>query len=118
MSSVRGLEACPVNQKTRVLLMTSGEYTLERELRARGHEVGREVSVPIMCKGELLGNQRLDMIVDRKLVVETKSTYDLHKAATRQVFNYLHATSLEVGLLLHFGPEPQFYRLICQNSQR
>ena len=46
---------------------------LERELLARGHEVGREVSVPIMYKGELLGNQRLDMIVDRKLVVETKS---------------------------------------------
>jgi len=56
------------------------------------------------------------MIVDDKLVVETKSTYTLHKAATRQVYNYLRATRLEVGLLLHFGPEPGFYRLICRNT--
>jgi len=69
-----------------------------------------------MYKGEELGTQRLDMIVDDKLVVETKSTYELHKAAVRQVYNYLRATRLEVGLLLHFGPEPKFYRLICQHT--
>jgi GxxExxY protein len=88
---------------------------LERELLARGHRVGREVCVPVMYKSEELGTQRLDMIVDEKLVVETKSTYDLHKAAARQVYNYLRATKLEVGLLLHFGPQPRFYRVICRN---
>lgn len=60
--------------------------------------------------------QRLDMIVDDRLVVETKSTYELHRAAHRQVYNYLKATRLEVGLLLHFGPEPKFYRLVCTNN--
>lgn len=85
---------------------------LQRELIARGHRVAREVGVSVMYKGEELGNQRLDMLVDAKLVVETKSTYELHKAAQRQVYNYLRATGLEVGLLLHFGPEPRFYRLI------
>ncbi|MDQ3517673.1 MAG: GxxExxY protein [Gemmatimonadota bacterium] len=89
---------------------------LERELMARGHSVGREVSVPVLYKGEELGRQRLDMIVDGKLVVETKSTFELHKAATRQVYNYLRATKLEVGLLLHFGPHPRFYRVVCRNS--
>ena len=89
---------------------------LERELTARGHRVGREVSVPVFYKGEELGRQRLDMIVDGKLVVETKSTYDLHKAAERQVYNYLRATKLEVGLLLHFAPQPKFYRVVCRNS--
>ncbi|HEX9892633.1 MAG TPA: GxxExxY protein [Gemmatimonadales bacterium] len=85
---------------------------LERELRARGHHVAREVAIPVCYKGETLGTQRIDMIVDDKLVVETKSTYTLHKAAARQVYNYLRATRLEVGLLLHSGPEPSFYRLI------
>ena len=85
---------------------------LERELRARGHEVAREVGVRIMYKGDQLGMQRLDMLVDDRLVVETKSTYELHRAATRQLYNYLRATSLEVGLLLHFGPKPAFYRLV------
>ena len=89
---------------------------LERELLARGHYVGREIYVPVLYKGEELGRQRLDMIIDGKLVVETKSTYDLHKAAERQVYNYLRATNLEVGLLLHFGPQPRFYRVVCRNS--
>jgi GxxExxY protein len=84
---------------------------LERELRARGHAVGREVSVPVYYKGDELGRQRLDMIVDERLIVETKATYDLPREAKRQVYNYLRATGLPVGLLLHFGPEANFYRL-------
>jgi hypothetical protein len=51
------------------------------------------------------------MIVDDVVVVEGKATFDLHPAFTRKVYNYLRATSLQVGLLLHFGPEPQFFRL-------
>ena len=85
---------------------------LERELRSRGHLVRREMGVCVMYKGEELAYQRLDMVVDDKVVVEVKSTYELHKAAQRQVYNYLRATNLEVGLLLHFGPEPKFYRSI------
>jgi len=89
---------------------------LERELRARGHTVGREVWVPVHYKGEEISRQRLDMIVDERLVVEAKSTQDLHKSAPRQVYNYLRATRLQVGLLLHFGPEPAFYRLVHTRS--
>jgi GxxExxY protein len=91
---------------------------LERELRWRGHRVAREVSVNVMYKGEELCTQRLDMIVDEKVVVESKSTYELHPAAQRQLYNYLRATKLEVGLLFHFGREPQFYRLMYRNPTR
>ena len=90
---------------------------LERELFARGHQIGREVAVPVSYKGEHLGTQRVDMIVDGKLIVETKSTFDLHRAADRQVYNYLRATNLEVGLLLHFGPTPKFYRVIFRHTK-
>jgi GxxExxY protein len=91
--------------------------SLTRELRNRGHEIGREVSVPVFYKGEEVARQRLDMIVDQTLVVETKSTQSLHDGAVRQVANYLRATRLEVGLLLHFGPRPKFYRVICSNPE-
>jgi GxxExxY protein len=90
---------------------------LERELIARGHTVGREVGIRVQYKGDELGLQRIDMLVDEKLIVEVKSTYELHKAAPRQVFNYLRATNLEVGLLLFFGPKPSFFRLISSNKQ-
>jgi GxxExxY protein len=90
---------------------------LERELIARGHVVARELGVTVFYKGEELGSQRMDLVVDGKVVVETKSTQELPKSATRQVHNYLRATKLEVGLLLHFGPEPRFFRLINQTKK-
>ena len=89
---------------------------LERELITRGHAVGREVWVPVFYKGDVISRQRIDMVVDERLVVEAKSTQDLHKFAPRQVYNYLRATRLQVGLLMHFGPEPAFYRLIHTHS--
>jgi len=85
---------------------------LELELRARGHRVDREVWVTVYFKGVPIGKQRLDMVVDGKLVIEAKSTYDLRPGALRQLHNYLAATHLQVGLLLHFGPEPKFHRMV------
>jgi GxxExxY protein len=88
---------------------------LERELVARGRRVSREVQIPIYYKGALLTNHRTDMIVDDAVVVEIKSTYALPPIAWRQTLNYLRATTLEVALLLHFGPEAKFYRIINSN---
>ena len=88
---------------------------LERELILRGHRVAREIAVRIFYKGHEIGSQRLDMIVEDAIVIEAKSTPELHKNATRQLFSYLRATSLEVGLLLHFGREPHFYRVLYEN---
>ena len=89
---------------------------LERELLMRRHRVARELSVRVMYKGEEIGTQRLDMVVDDVLVVEAKSTHVLHASASRQLYNYLHATNLEVGLLLHFGPKAQFFRVVCEKN--
>jgi GxxExxY protein len=91
---------------------------LARELVARGHRVARECSVYVMYKGDEVATQRIDMIVDGKLVVEIKSTWRHNPVATRQLYNYLRGTSLEVGLLLHFGPEPAFYRLVHTNTHK
>ncbi|MGQ0713743.1 MAG: GxxExxY protein [Gemmatimonadaceae bacterium] len=90
---------------------------LERELMERGHQVGREIWVPVLHKGQELCKQRLDMIVDGKVVIETKSGPDLPKTGTRQLLNYLRATKLEVGLLFHFGPQPKVYRMVHQPAR-
>jgi GxxExxY protein len=88
---------------------------LERELVARGHRVAREVAVMVYYRGEPLARQTLDMLVDNKLIVEIKAAEHLHPAATVQLFSYLCTTKLEVGLLLHFGRDGRFYRVICEN---
>ncbi len=90
---------------------------LERELRDRGHSVARELGVWVMYKGQHLATPRLDLVVDGKLIVEVKSGQNLPPVAIRQLFNYLKSTSLEVGLLLHFGPQPKFYRQVRSNDR-
>ena len=90
---------------------------LEKELASRGHQVKREFAVSVQYKGELLGHQRLDMVVNDKVIVEIKATDNLHRESQRQLFNYLRATNIEVGLLLHFSPTgARFYRLVCSNK--
>ena len=72
----------------------------------------------VYSRGEPLARQTLDMVVDDKLVAELKSTTRLDPGATRQLVGYLSVTDVEVGLLLHFGPEPKFYPLVCPNSRK
>jgi GxxExxY protein len=86
---------------------------LERELKEKGHTVLREAEVSIDYKGSLLGIQRVDMLVDDRLIVEIKSTAVLPLTAKRQLYSYLKGSGLPVGLLLHFGPEARFYRLVA-----
>jgi GxxExxY protein len=58
---------------------------LEPELMRRGLSVSREYCVRIYYDGAELCQQRLDLVVDDKVVVEIKSTVELHKSAARQV---------------------------------
>jgi GxxExxY protein len=88
---------------------------LERELLARGHRVNREVAVMVYYRGQPLAWQVLDMIIDEKLVLEIKSAEQLQHSAAPQLLGYLCATNMEVGLVLHFGREPKFSRVICEN---
>ncbi len=87
--------------------------SLDHELRLRGHLVERELPIAVNFKGLCVGTYRIDMVIDRKVVVEVKSTLTLSPAATRQLYNYLYASSIDVGLLLHFGPKPKFYRQVA-----
>ncbi|HUX34728.1 MAG TPA: GxxExxY protein [Gemmatimonadaceae bacterium] len=93
------------------------EAAMELELATRGHRVGRQVAVRIMYKGVDLATQRLDMLVDDRVIVEIKSTPELAHTAKRQLHNYLRGTRLEVGLLLHFGPKPEFHRVVSTNAR-
>jgi GxxExxY protein len=85
---------------------------LEHELRDRGHVVVRELIVPINYKGRYVVRQRMDMVVDNRIIVENKAKEKLSLADRAQIVSYLKATPFEVGLLLHFGPEPKFERYI------
>jgi GxxExxY protein len=91
---------------------------LERELLAMGLRVEREVAVMIYYRGEPLVRQTFDMLVEGKVIVENKSIERLLEENHAQLFGYLCATTIEVGLLLHFGRKAKFYRSICENRYK
>ena len=85
---------------------------LEVVLKRRGLRVEREYPATVFFEGEPVGLHRIDILVERKVVVEVKSTELLPPFARRQLLNYLCALRLRVGLLLHFGPSPKVYRMV------
>src|SRR5665213_3198030 len=98
------------------LLVSVYSGALEYELTDRGHDVAREVAFAISYKDRHVAWQRIDMLVDRRVIVELKATERVLPYARRQLVNYLRATSITVGVLLHFGPEARFWRLIEDRS--
>lgn len=91
---------------------------LECELGDRGHRVRREVLVDVDYKGRVVGRQRMDIIVDDKIIVEVKATEVLPRYTNRQLGCYLRITTCQVGLILHFGPVPKFYRFVDTRPRR
>jgi GxxExxY protein len=81
---------------------------LELELRARGLAVAREVLIDVSYKGTVVGVFRADMLVEGRVVLELKATPTLAPHDRAQLHNYLRASGLRDGLLLHFGPRAQF----------
>ena len=77
-----------------------------------GLRVEREKSVPVVYRGVEVGYYRIDMLVEQSIIVELKSIERLTDIPKRQIRNYLSAAGLELGLLLHFGPTAQFYRIL------
>lgn len=84
---------------------------LQQVLSERGMHVDREYPAPVFFRGQRLGIHRVDMLVDRRIIVEIKSAEFLAPTAKRQLRNYLTALNLDVGLVLHFGPKPEFTTL-------
>jgi GxxExxY protein len=81
------------------------------DLRARGLDVKDESPISVRYNGREVGHFRLDLLVEDRVAVELKATMLLGPTDKRQLLNYLRATNLEVGLLLHFGPDARFIRV-------
>ena len=88
------------------------------ELEKRGHRVEREVPVPVYYDGIIVGTYRADLVVDGKVIVEVKSEAALTGIHVRQLRNYLAGTEFEVGLVVVFGLEPRFKRIIHTNDRK
>jgi GxxExxY protein len=86
------------------LLESVYEACLTWELRARNIEVEEQVPVPVLYKGLKIGlAYRLDLVVERSVIVEVKAVDRLHPLTDAQVLTYLRLTGLSTGLILNFN---------------
>ncbi len=91
---------------------------LRMALVQEGLHVVAEVAVPVHFRGSVVGNFRADLIVNDRVLLELKAISAFDREHEGQILHYLRATSLEVGLLLNFGPRPQFKRFILENDKK
>lgn len=85
------------------LLESIYEEALCYEFTQRNINFERQVSVDVVYKNHIIQGQRLDLLVEKEVVVEIKSVQKLPDVATAQVLSYLKATGLTRALLVNFG---------------
>lgn len=79
------------------------EKALVIELRKRGNVVESQVIVDVLYDGQAVGQHRLDLLVDRTIVVELKTIRDFDDIHFVVMRSYLRAMRLRHGLLLNFA---------------
>ncbi len=85
------------------LLESVYERSLAFELEARGLQVDRQVIVPATYKGlQFSYGFRLDLLIERQVIVEIKAVSVLLTAHRAQVLTYLKLMGLRLGFLMNF----------------
>jgi GxxExxY protein len=85
------------------LLESAYEAALCIEFEEQGVRFRRQAPVPIVYKGRVLGDYRLDLLVEESVVVEVKSVERLDPIFHAQILTYMRASGRRVGLLINFN---------------
>ena len=80
------------------------EICLMHELVKQGFNVERQKKLPIVYDGVRLdAGYRLDLIVNKSVIVEVKAVERLHPVHEAQLLSYLRMTGIKLGLLINFN---------------
>ena len=79
------------------------ETAFEHELRQQRLSVERQWPVKVKYKDIEIDGQRLDLLVEGKVIVELKAVDMLAPVHEAQLLSYLKATGLRLGLLINFN---------------
>ena len=86
------------------LLEAVYEECLIAELQMRGLQVAHQVHVPIIYKGQEVGNPLIiDLLVENSVIVELKTVPELLDIHSAQLLSYLRLTGNKLGLLINFN---------------
>ena len=88
------------------------EKALLLELTSRGMNVDVQKVFDLTYKGRKVGNQRLDLIVEEKIVLELKTVERFAPHHTSQLLSYLKASGYRLGILVNFSRAKVEYRRV------
>ena len=88
------------------------QKALVYELRQSGLQVQEEVPVSVFYKDRVVGEHRMDIVVENSVVLELKAQPKLPISAEPQLINYLKATGMSVGMLVNFTFPKAFIKRI------
>jgi len=92
------------------------EKAMKIALEQKGHKVLSQVALEVGFRNEVLGEYYLDLLVDNLIILEIKAVSEIIPAHEFQLMTYLKASRFEVGLVLNFGPKPEFKRSFLENK--
>lgn len=87
-------------------------------LRDLGLLAEPKVVLPVFFRGHQVGDFEADIFVGRAVILEVKAADEFCPAHQAQILNYLKASTIEIGLLLNFGPRPGLKRLAFSNERK
>jgi GxxExxY protein len=79
------------------------EEALAHEFHLRGIPYERQKPIVIRYKDIVAGEQRLDLLVDGKVIVELKAVKDFEDIHLAITLSYMRATNIPVALLINFN---------------
>jgi GxxExxY protein len=79
------------------------EEALDIECKLEGLNVIRQFKVPVLYRGNTIGEYKPDMLIDDLVIVEIKSVDRLDPVFEAQILTYLKITRKRVGLLINFN---------------
>lgn len=94
------------------------QNALAIELREMGLIAVAGKPITVYYRGELVGEYVADLLVESRVILELKAVEQLVQIHEVQLVNYLRATTVEIGLLINFGPELEIKRKIFTNDRK
>ena len=92
------------------------EYVYQRALRKRLKELaipfGEQIRFPLIFRGEQIGWQTVDFLIDGKIILELKRGLRISSRDIEQVNSYLLASKIKLGILARFSSKGLIYRRI------
>jgi len=89
------------------------ENALLVELKERGLGAESQIPVKVFYKKKVVGEYIIDILVEKRVIVELKTVEKNDNVHEAQLLNYLKALGIQVGLLINFKhPKVEIKRMV------